>query len=158
MTDLPPGVTTSVERDTVSATTIVDASPEAVFDYVCHPSNHDAISGDDSVKGVRVGPEVLTDGAKFGMRMKLFGVPYSITSQVKEFEKGRRIAWAHFNGHRWRWEVEPAEDGRTELTETFDLSTARFPPILRAMGFPKRHEPNVATSVANVAAHFTGTA
>ena len=44
-----------------------------------------------------------------------------------------------------------------EEPETFDLSTARFPPGLRLVGFPKRHEANVARSVANVAAHFEST-
>jgi hypothetical protein len=40
------------------------------------------------------------------------------------------------------------------VTETFDLSTARFPPALRIMGYPKAHQKNVAASVAHVAAHF----
>ena len=36
------------------------------------------------------------------------------------------------------------------------MSTAAFPPALRIMGYPKRHLPNVAQSVANVRDHFAG--
>lgn len=147
------GVETTVTRDTVSATAIVDAPPEAVFEYVRRPANHAAISGDETVKGTRTGPEVLSLGDRFGMSMRLV-VPYNVTSKVVEFEPGRRIAWCHFGGHRWRWELEPAGEGRCKVTETFDLSTARLPAALRVMGYPRGHERNVARSVANVAAHF----
>ena len=124
-----------------------------MFDYVRRPANHAAISGDGTVTGDRFGPEVLADGDKFGMNMKL-GLPYRVSSTVKEFEADRRIAWAHFGGHRWRWSVEEADGGRARVTETFDLSTSRFPPGLRLAGFPGRHRDNVARSVANVADHF----
>lgn len=146
-------VRTEVGRDTVSATTVVDAPPEAVFDFIRRPANHSVISGDSSVQGATSGPEELALGDRFGMRVKV-GVAYRISNKVVEFEPGRRIAWCHFFGHRWRWEVEPAEEGRSRVTETFDLSTARFSPALRLMGYPKGHEDNVASSVANVAAHF----
>ena len=148
------GVTTHLDRDTVSATTIVDASPAEVFDYIRQPANHGEISGDHTVKGVRVGPESLSEGDRFGMSMKILGFPYRVTSKVVEFEPDRLIAWCHLSGHRWRWLVEAADGGQARVTETFDLSTAKFPPGLRLAGFPKRHEANVAQSVANVAAHF----
>lgn len=147
--------TTEVTHDTASATIVVDATAAEVFDFVRRPANHDAISGDGSVQGARVGPEVLDDGDRFGMSMKMLGVPYRVTSKVVEFEHDHLIAWCHLSGHRWRWLIEPAGGGRSRVTETFDLSTARFPPGLRVMGYPARHEDNVARSVANVAAHFS---
>lgn len=150
---LPSGVTVTADRNSISATTEVEASADEVFDFVRRPVNHAAISGDGTVKESRFGPEVLGDGDKFGMNMKLV-VPYRMTSTVKEFEEGRRIAWAHPGRHRWRWTVEPLGDDRCRVSETFDLSTAAFPPGLRLVGFPNRHRDNVARSVANVAAHF----
>ncbi|MCB0976041.1 MAG: SRPBCC family protein [Acidimicrobiales bacterium] len=150
---LPQGVTVTSDSNSISASIEVDAAPGDVFDYIRRPANHSAISGDHTVRDNRFGPELLGAGDKFGMNMKL-GVPYRITSTVKEFEQDRRIAWAHFNGHRWRWTVEPLDGNRSRVTETFDLSTARFPPALRMVGFPARHRNNVAKSVANVAAHF----
>ena len=148
-------VDTELGADRVSASATVDAPPEAVFDFVRRPANHAEISGDASVKGATNGPDVLALGDRFGMSMKV-GVPYRISSKVVEFEPDRRIAWCHFGGHRWRWEVEPAGEGRSRVTETFDMSTAKFPPALKLMGYPKAHEKNVAISVANVVAHFAG--
>ena len=153
--DLPKGVSTSVDDDSVTAVATVDAPAAEVFDFIRRPANHAKISGDGSVQGNRVGPEVLSLGDRFGMSMRI-GVPYAVTSKVLEFEDGRRIAWAHFNGHRWRWEIAPDGDRRSRVSETFDLSTARIPLVLRLLGYPKRHEANVARSVANVAAHFRG--
>jgi uncharacterized protein YndB with AHSA1/START domain len=146
-------VSTSVTDDTASATAVVDASPEEVFDFVRRPANHAEISGDRSVRGMTKGPEKLGAGDKFGQRMKV-GLPYRMNSKVVEFEENRRIAWCHLGGHRWRWEVEPEGDGRTKVTETFDMTTSRAPFLLRRMGYPKGHEDNVRNSVANVAGHF----
>jgi Polyketide cyclase / dehydrase and lipid transport len=139
--------------DTVSASADVPASPHEVFEYVRRPSNHAEISGDRSVQGVMTGPDVLALGDRFGMSMKLMGVPYRITSKVVDHEPDRRIAWSHIVGHTWRWEVEPAPGG-SRVTLTYDQSTAKFPPALRMVGYPERHRANVEQSVANVAAHF----
>ncbi len=142
---------------TVSASAHVDAPAEEVFAFVCRPANHPEISGDGSVRGERHGPEQLSAvGDRFGMRMKMFGVPYRMTSTVVEFEPGRLVAWCHPGKHRWRWEVQPADGGGCTVTETFDLSTAAFPPALRLFGYPEGHRENVERSVANVAAHFAG--
>lgn len=152
--ELPEGVTTDLRSDAVSATTVVDASPEEVFEFLRRPANHPTISGDHSVSGTTAGPERLSEGDKFGMKMKI-GVPYRTRNTVVELEENRRIAWCHAGKHRWRWELETAGDGKTKLTETFDMSTAVFPPAMRLLGYPKRHLPNVARSVANVASHFS---
>jgi uncharacterized protein YndB with AHSA1/START domain len=146
-------VTTTITEDTVSATGIVPATPAAVFDFLRRPANHSELSGDGTVKGSRTGDEELSMDSRFGMKMKV-GVPYRVSSKVVEFEQDHLIAWCHFGGHRWRWELEPV-DGGTQVTETFDLSTAKFPPALRLAGYPKRHEDNVADSVRNLIAHFS---
>lgn len=151
--DVPEGVTVEQDRDTVSATTVVPAPPAEVFDFIRRPANHPIISGDSTVKGSRQGPELLGEGDRFGMSMKM-GLPYRVTSQVKEFTHGSRIAWAHMSGHRWRWELEPTADGQTKVTETYDQSTAKLPIVLRLGGYPGKHRANVARSVANVRDHF----
>jgi len=150
---MPDGVTTILERDTVSATGVIDASPSEVFDFIRRPANHAEISGDHSVRGTVKGPELLGPDSRFGMKMKV-GVPYRMKSRVVEFDEDRVLAWCHFSGHRWRWELQPTGDGQTQLTETFDLSTAKIPFMLRRMGYPKGHLSNVANSIANVAGHF----
>lgn len=153
MSDPRTPVTTEVTSHTVSARTIVNATPEAIFDFIRRPANHPKISGDGTVRGTTAGPEVLGAGDRFGMRMKV-GVPYRIRSKVVEFEENRRIAWCHLGGHRWRWELEGLGDGTTRVSETFDMTTSKAPWVLRMMGYPKGHERNVDKSVANVATHF----
>ncbi len=143
----------SESRDAVSATTVVAAPAAVIFDYLRRPANHPEISGDGTVRGTNGGDERLELGSRFGMRMKL-GVPYRVQSKVVELEEGRLIAWAHLGGHRWRWTFEPLPVGTTQVTETFDLSTSKFPSVLRLAGFPGRHRDNVETSVRNVAARF----
>jgi uncharacterized protein YndB with AHSA1/START domain len=149
----PVGVEVHADADTVSASTVVAASAHDVFEYLRRPANHAALSGDHSVRAPTGGASVLGPGDRFGMGMKV-GVPYRISSHVVEFEADRRIAWCHFFGHRWRWELEDLGDGTCRVKETFDLSTARVPAVLRLVGFPAKHRANVASSVANLASHF----
>ena len=143
----------NVTDTTASATAVVGAPAETIFDYIRRPANHPAISGDGTVRGTVAGPEILGNGDKFGMKMKM-GVPYRIRSKVVEFEENRRIAWCHFGGHRWRWELEPLPDGKTRVTETFDMTTSKMPPALRLMGYPKGHRDNVAKSVDHLVTKF----
>ena len=140
---------------TASATTHVEATAEQVFDFIRRPANHAQINGDGSVKGDRQGAEVLSgEGDRFGMSMKMFGLPYRMTNTVVEYEDGRRIAWCHPGKHRWRWEVEPVAAGGCNVTETFDMSTSPARSVLKLLGFPGRHQDNLERSVANVARHF----
>lgn len=155
MADVSDEVTTEVGAHFVRASAIVDASPEAVFDYLRRPANHPEISGDNTVRGATSGPDLLSFGDSFSMKMRM-GMPYWMRSKVVEFEPNRQIAWSHFVGHRWRWQVEPVGEGKSRVAETFDMSTAHFPPALRAMGYPKGHARNVTASVGNVVAHFKG--
>ena len=150
---VPEGVTTSIDDNKVSATAIVDATPAEVFDFLRRPRNHPIISGDESVRGNVSGPELLGPDSTFRMSMHVVA-PYRVSSKVVEFDENRVIAWCHFGGHRWRWQLEPVGEAQTRVTETFDQSTSKAPFLLRAIGYPKRHLENVANSVANVAARF----
>jgi Polyketide cyclase / dehydrase and lipid transport len=153
---MPDDVTTTLDHDTVSASAVVDAAPGIVFDFLRNPANHALISGDGSVRGVTGDggdDHLLKLDDRFGMKMKL-GVPYRIRSKVVEFEPDHVIAWSHVGGHRWRWTLTPTGDGQTMVTETFDMTTAKFPPALRVVGYPGRHRDNVSGSVAKLAAHF----
>lgn len=123
----------------VSVSRVIDATPEAIFAIVADPSKHSVIDGSGSVKGEQFGPSRLAKvGDRFGMKMKMYGLPYRISNTVVELEEDRLIAWAHFGGHRWRYAFEPVEGG-TRVTETFDWSTAKAPKFIELMGYPKKH-------------------
>jgi uncharacterized protein YndB with AHSA1/START domain len=116
----------------VSRSLVIDAPAAQIFDILADPRRHADFDGSGSVRRAISGPARLSLGAKFGMDMRLV-VPYRISSQVKEFEEGRRIAWAHMMGHRWRYELESLPSGGTRVTETFDGTTARSARALKLM-------------------------
>jgi hypothetical protein len=122
----------------VSTSRVIAADRQAIFEVVADPALHPVIDGSGTVGGVQDGgPERLALGVRFGMDMHL-GASYKILNEVVEFEEGRVIAWRHFNGHRWRYEFRDVAGG-TEVTETFDWSTAKAKLPLELAGFPKRN-------------------
>src|SRR5712692_2017963 len=141
----------------VSVERVISAPPEKIFDVLADPSQHPVIDGSGTVKHTRGDqPARLSLDAKFGMSMRL-GVPYAITNTVVEFEEGRRIAWRHFGGHRWRYELEPVDTG-TRVRETYDWSTAILGTRLyiEATGWPKRAERAMTETLQRLDAHLAG--
>ena len=139
----------------VSATTTIDAPPATVFAILVDPRQHSRIDGSGSVGAVIEGPERLTaKGDTFTVHMRLFGVAYKIRNHVVEFEPDRRIAWRHFGGHRWRYELTPTDDGGTTVTETFDYS--RYGPgwskVIEATGFPGRNRRGIEATLVRLKA------
>lgn len=149
----PSDVVVTADRDQISASVEVPVSASTMFDIVSRPANHARISGDGTVRGRRFGPDQLTGvGDRFGLSMKMFGIPYRMTSTVKDFEADRRIAWAHPGGHLWSWRFEPLGEDRCRVVETFDLGPSKVGGPLRLLGFPKRHRDNLVGSVTKAAA------
>lgn len=138
----------------VSASTTVDAPPGVVFEILADPRQHPRIDGSGSVREVTSGPERLSKGATFGADMKLFGLPYKISNRVVEFEPDERIAWRHFGGHRWRYELVPTDDGGTQVTETFDYSRygTVATAIIRLAGFPERNRRGITETLVRLKA------
>lgn len=136
----------------VSRAIVIDAPAERIFDLLADPRRHADFDGSGSVKRSISGPQRLSLGAKFGMDMRMV-VPYRVSSQVKEFDEGRRIAWAHLGGHRWRYELEPVEGG-TRVTETFDWSTARSPRFIELMKYPAKNLSAIERTLERLAARF----
>jgi spermidine/putrescine-binding protein len=69
-------------------------------------------------------PAEMTVGSKFSTSMKIYGVPYRITSTVTAYEADKVVEWRHPVGHRWRWEFESLSPTQTRVTETFDYHDA----------------------------------
>lgn len=116
-------------RHIVSETRVVAAPRQRLFDVVADPRMHPWIGGSGTlVAPVAGAPERLGPGVLFGMGMRM-GLPYRTPNRVVEFDEGRRIAWSHLNRAIWRWGFADV-DGGTQVTESFDWSTARFRPIM----------------------------
>ena len=132
---------------------VIAAPAEAIFDVLADPSMHPVIDGTESVRAPVGGAGGrLALGSSFTMHMRIV-VPYRITNRVVEFVEGRRIAWAHVGGARWRYELEPV-DGGTRVTETFDWSTATVPLYgvgIRLLGFPRRNKAGIERTLDRLA-------
>ncbi|MEM9200614.1 MAG: SRPBCC family protein [Actinomycetota bacterium] len=134
----------------ISASRVMPYPAEAIFEVLASPAGHVEMDGSGTVKGVARGPARLAEGDKFKMKMRL-GVPYQMSSTVKEFDDNVRIAWAHFGGHRWRYELEPV-DGGTKVTESFDWSTSIAPRFIEMAGYPERHKTTLASTLERLEA------
>ena len=129
------------------------AAPAAtVFAILADPRQHARIDGSGSVQEIVEGPERLERGSQFGAQMRLFGVPYRISNRVVEFEEGRRIAWRHFGGHRWRYELEPVGADRTRVTESFDYSMYGPGPrlVIELLRFPSRNRDGIRATLVRL--------
>ena len=82
--------TTHTDRQ-VSASRVIAADAQALFDVVADPSLHHVIDGSGSVKGARGETHKLALGDTFSTNMRI-GVPYFISNKVVEYTEGRRIA------------------------------------------------------------------
>lgn len=129
--------------------TIPGAAPHEVFAHLTDPANHVGAGDHPDVVGPIGATRLTGKGDRFGMRMRWRGLPYHVTNTVVEFEPDRRIAWRHFGGHRWRYELAAA-DGGTTVTESFDIS--RLPHgshwvYHRLFGFPTAYRRNLRASL-----------
>ncbi len=145
---------TSSSSRVVSATRVVPAAPAEIFALLSAPARHGDIDGSGMVQSARGGATSLTLGTKFGMNMKLGPIPYRINNTVVEFEQDRLIAWAHLGGHRWRYELAPV-DGGTEVTESFDWSTAKIPPLIERAGYPRKNLAAIERTLDRLVSLFT---
>jgi uncharacterized protein YndB with AHSA1/START domain len=137
----------------VSASTVVAAPPATVFAILADPRQHPRIDGSGTVRGTLSGPDRLELGSTFGMSMRI-GAPYRIRNRVVEFDEGRLIAWRHVGTHRWRYELDPTDDGGTRVTETWDVSHCNAPTrwVLGALGYPRTHARSIEATLDNLRA------
>lgn len=98
----------------VARSVVVDAPVKRIFDLLADPARHSELDGSGTVRGAVFGPERLESGSEFGMDMRMMGLPYRMTNRVVEFEEDRLIAWKHVGSHRWRYELEKVDPGRTD--------------------------------------------
>jgi uncharacterized protein YndB with AHSA1/START domain len=119
------------KTDVETVERVIPAPPERIFELLVHPDRHHDIDGSGTVRDAKGEGATarMKLGSKFGMHMKM-GLPYSMESEVIEFEENRCVAWqtrppgiaAKWGGGRiWKYELEPV-DGGTRVRESWDIS------------------------------------
>ena len=150
----------SVNNKQVSATRVIPADAQRIFDVVADPTLHHVIDGSGSVQSAKGEPRKLALGDKFATNMRIV-VPYRISNKVVEYAEGRLIAWAHAGGWRWRYELEPitegADAGSTLVTETFDWSTSKFGSYVEITKSPAKNLKSMESTLARLDAFVENT-
>jgi hypothetical protein len=144
----------------VSRSVEVHASAAEMFAIVADPRRHAELDGSGTVGDNIRGPAPLHLGARFSTKMRMFGLPYRITSTVTDLKPDRLIEWSHPVGHRWRWEFEPVSPSMTRVTETFDFrDTGPVKDHLRyyeATGFAKRNAAGIEATLRRLSDRYNG--
>ena len=140
-----------MELEQVTASTIIEASPEAVFAVLTDPSSHADIDGTGWVCDALQRDRITAAGQVFRMAMYHPNHPdgdYRIANLVEVFDEPRAIAWLpgtespetgelSFGGWTWRYDLEATGRSQTTVTLTYDWSAVgpevreylRFPPF-----------------------------
>lgn len=106
-----------------SARIVINAEPSTIFSILNNPKRHKEVDGSGTITANISGPDELVLGSKFGMKMHL-GIDYRIKNTVVEYKKDALIAWRHLGRWRWRYELIDLGNGSTQVTESFDGSSA----------------------------------
>ena len=157
MSSGPASGLTGMETERVTASTTIEAAPEAVFAVLADPSAHAAIDGTGWVRGSLDGDRITAAGQVFRMAMYHPNHPdkdYKIANLVEVFDEPRAIAWKpgtespetgelSFGGWIWRYDLEATGPSRTTVTLTYDWSAvppagARVPPVPAVRAGPPR--------------------
>lgn len=153
---------TVVERGPrqVSRRVEVAAPAAELFALVADPRRHHELDGSGTVRDNISVPAQLVEGSKFSTHMKMFGLPYRITSTVTALTQNELIEWRHPLGHRWRWEFEKLSPTLTQVTETFDYRDAGTIKnklnYYERMGFAKANASGIEATLSKLRDRFAG--
>jgi uncharacterized protein YndB with AHSA1/START domain len=143
MSSGPASRLTDMETEHVTASTTIEATPEAVFAVLADPSAHADIDGTGWVRESLDGDRITATGQVFRMAMYHPNHPdkdYKIANSVAVFDEPRAIAWKpgtespetgefSVGGWIWRYDLEATGPARTTVTLTYDWSAV--PPHVR---------------------------
>jgi hypothetical protein len=151
--------------ETVSATTTISASAEAVFAVLADPSRHAAIDGTGRVRDSLDGQRLAGSGQVFRVDMYHENHPdgsYEMANQVLMFERPRAISWRpgyvspstgelEFGGWIWRYDLTQLGPDETEATLSYDWSEVG-PAARQRLQFPPFAPDHLDNSLSHLAA------
>ncbi|HYZ67887.1 MAG TPA: SRPBCC family protein [Mycobacterium sp.] len=147
----------------MTAMLTIQAPAQDVFDVLADPSTHQAIDGTGWVRDSLDGKRITEDGQVFRMAMYHPNHPdkdYEMANRVEVFDPPRAVGWRpgqgpddaslQFGGWFWRYDLEPVEPSRTEVTLTYDWSAV--PQETREhIGFPPFERTHLENSLKHLA-------
>ena len=144
----------------VSRSVEVAAPAAELYALASDPRRHHELDGSGTVGDNISVPAQMAIGSKFSTKMKMYGVPYRITSRVTALKPNELFEWRHPLGHRWRWEFESLSPTLTRVTETFDYSGAgaikKGLKYYELMGFVKANATGIESTLAKLRDRYAG--
>jgi hypothetical protein len=144
----------------VSRSVEVAAPAAELYALAADPRRHRELDGSGTVGDNISVPADVAVGSKFSTKMKMYGVPYRITSRVTALEPNELVEWRHPVGHRWRWEFESLSPTLTRVTETFDYRNAgaikNRLKYYERMGFRKANAAGIESTLAKLRDRYAG--
>ncbi|HTX96781.1 MAG TPA: SRPBCC family protein [Mycobacterium sp.] len=107
----------------VSATRVIAASADRIFELIADPSRQPSWDGNGNLASAAPGQRVRQVGDVFKTTLTNGAVR---ENHVVEFVEGSKIAWCPAeprkqpSGHLWRWELSPVNAELTTVTHTYD--------------------------------------
>jgi hypothetical protein len=143
----------------VSRSVEVAAPAAELYALAADPRRHHELDGSGTVGDNISVPADVAVGSKFSTKMKMYGVPYRITSRVTALKPNELFEWRHPLGHRWRWEFESLSPTLTRVTETFDYRACAIKNRLKyyeLMGFRKANASGIESTLAKLRERYAG--
>jgi uncharacterized protein YndB with AHSA1/START domain len=107
----------------VSATRVISANADRIFELIADPSHQPSWDGNDNLASSAPGQRIHHVGDVFKTTLTSGAVR---ENHVVEFVEGSKIAWCPAEprrqppGHLWRWELSPVNAELTTVTHTYD--------------------------------------
>src|ERR1700758_2053587 len=144
----------------VSRSVEVAAPAAELYALASDPRRHHELDGSGTVGDNISVPAQMAIGSKFSTKMKMYGVPYRITSRVTALKPNELVEWRHPVGHRWRWQFESLSPTLTRVTETFDYRNAgaikNMLKYYERMGFRKANAAGIEATLAKLRDRYAG--
>jgi len=110
----------------VTATRMISASAEKIFDLIADPSIQPSWDGNNNLASAAPGQRIHQVGDVFKTTLTNGAVR---ENHVVEFIEGSKIAWRPAEpgkqppGHLWRWELSEINPTLTSVTHTYDWTS-----------------------------------
>lgn len=117
-------------QETNSASRIIDAPVDAIFDLLSNPARHVETDNSGMLVSLDQGDRIQKVGDTFTMNMTKEDGDYQTRNEVFAFQENKVIGWKNVEnitadvavGAKWLYELEPEDADHTRVTLTYDRS------------------------------------
>lgn len=148
-----------MSENSITASRVIDASADAIFQVLSNPERHAQIDGSGMVRSDEKTDRITAVGQKFTMNQhwEKMGGDYQTDNHVVGYDPNKLLAWKTAEagteppGWQWVWELSPQGPNSTEVSVTYDWSGVTDKEVLKKVSFPVVSEEELEASLGNLA-------